>query len=189
MERVMIRRCSVKEAMDALEKDSECQLVDVREFPEFESERAKGAKFAPLSAFDKHAEDIDSDRPVYLMCRSGRRAEQAAKKLVEKGHEKVFVIEGGMTAWSAAGHEVEYGESKVWSLERQVRFAAGSLVLVGVLLSLFVHQWFIFLSAFVGAGLVFAAVTDTCGMAMMLARMPWNRAKAEGMNSTVEKAV
>ena len=189
MERMMIRRCSAKEALEALEKNGDCQLIDVREFPEFESERAKGAKFAPLSAFEKHAEDIDAERPVYLWCRSGRCAEPSAKKVIAKGHVKVFVIEGGMQAWSAAGHEIEYGESKVWSLERQVRIAAGSLVLVGVLLSLFVHQWFIFLSGFVGAGLVFAAVTDTCGMAMMLARMPWNRAKGERMNRTVEKAV
>lgn len=189
MEKMIIRRCSAKEAQEALEKDAGCQLIDVREFPEFASERVKGAKFAPLSAFDKHAEEVDVERPVYLMCRSGRRAEQAAKKLAEKGHEKVFVIEGGMTAWSSAGQEIEYGETNIWSLERQVRFAAGSLVLIGVLLSLLVHQWFIFLSAFVGAGLVFAAVTDTCGMAMMLARMPWNRAKDEGVNRTVEKAV
>jgi len=63
------------------------------------------------------------------------------------------------------------------SLERQVRIAAGSLVLLGAVLSLLVHPYFIGLAAFVGAGLVFAGVTDTCGMAMCLARMPWNQVK------------
>ncbi len=111
------------------------------------------------------------------MCRSGNRARQGAEKLAGKGFTGVHVIEGGMQAWSKAGLPVVKGESKIWSLERQVRFAAGLLVLAGVILAFAVHPYFALLSGFIGAGLVFAAVTDTCGMAMMLAKMPWNQAQ------------
>ena len=83
-----------------------------------------------------------------------------------------------MTAWAGANLPVIKGESKVWSLERQVRFTAGLLVLAGVVVGFAVTPYLFLLSGFVGAGLVFAAVTDTCGMAMMLARMPWNKAPA-----------
>ena len=79
-----------------------------------------------------------------------------------------------MQAWAATGLPIERGTGRVWALERQVRFVAGLLVLLGVLLSL-VSPWFVLLSGFIGAGLTFSAVTDTCGMGMMLARMPWNR--------------
>jgi hypothetical protein len=65
------------------------------------------------------------------------------------------------------------------SLERQVRIAAGLLVLTGSLLTAFVHHYWIVLPAFIGSGLIFAGVTDSCAMGMMLARMPWNRARAE----------
>ena len=161
----------------------ECQVIDVREFSEFDSERIADAQLMPLSNFEKHADEIDHTKPVYLMCRSGNRAKQAAEKLAKKGFTDVHVIEGGMLAWTQAELPVIKGESKVWSLERQVRFAAGLLILTGVLLSVFVHPYYVWLSGFIGAGLVFAAVTDTCGMAMILARMPWNRQKTISGNT------
>ncbi|HXG83483.1 MAG TPA: rhodanese-like domain-containing protein [Pyrinomonadaceae bacterium] len=173
----MIKEINVREIGKMAEEGGEYQIIDVREFPEFGSERVQGARLMPLSNFEKHTGDIDQTKPVYLMCRSGGRAKQAAEKLISKGFTDVSVIEGGMTAWASANLPVIIGESKVWSLERQVRFAAGSLVVLGVLLSAIVHPYFVALSAFVGAGLVFAAVTDTCGMAMMLAKMPWNQSK------------
>jgi rhodanese-related sulfurtransferase len=173
----MIKEINVREIGKMAEDGGECQIIDVREFPEFGNERVQGARLMPLSNFEQHTGDIDRSKPVYLMCRSGNRAKQAAEKLINKGFTDVSVIEGGMTAWGQANLPVIKGESKVWSLERQVRFAAGSLVVLGVLLSVIVHPYFVALSAFVGAGLVFAAVTDTCGMAMMLARMPWNQSK------------
>ncbi len=185
----MIKEINVREIEKMTEKGGECQIIDVREFPEFGSERVQGARLMPLSNFGQHTGDIDRSKPVYLMCRSGGRAKQAAEKLIGKGFTDVFVIEGGMTAWGQANLPVIKGESKVWSLERQVRFAAGSLVVLGVLLSVIVHPYFVGLSAFVGAGLVFAAVTDTCGMAMMLARMPWNQSKGVTCDVTpVQKA-
>jgi rhodanese-related sulfurtransferase len=182
----MIKQISVQEVNENL-RGGECQVIDVREFSEFGSERVRGARLMPLSNFEKHAGEIDHSKPVYLMCRSGNRARQAAEKLVKKGFSDVSVISGGMTAWGQANLPVIKGESKVWSLERQVRFAAGSLVVLGVLLSIIVHPYFVALSAFVGAGLVFAAVTDTCGMAMLLAKMPWNQSKGLACDAPAPK--
>lgn len=181
-----VRTCTVKEAQMALASGDDCQLVDVREFSEYETERVAGATLVPLSQLEHNVAQIDRGRSVYVLCRSGKRAAQAAERLALKGFEDLRVIDGGLQAWSGAGYAVESGGRRVWSLERQVRFAAGLLVLTGVILSLLVHPWLVALSAFVGAGLIFAAVTDTCGMAMMLARMPWNRAPQSSAGSASE---
>jgi rhodanese-related sulfurtransferase len=172
----MIKNATVHEINELLSDGGECQVIDVREFSEFGSERIADAQLMPLSNFEKHAGEIDHTKPVYLMCRTGRRATDAARRLAEKGFTDIHVIEGGMLEWSRVGLPVVKGESRVWALERQVRFAAGLLVLTGIMLSVLVHTGFVWLSAFVGAGLVFAAVTDTCAMGMLIARMPWNKA-------------
>ena len=174
----MIKKVSVTEINEMLGTGNECQVIDVREFSEWDGERIADAQLMPLSNFEKHIDEIDRAKPVYLLCRSGNRAGRAAEKLSKQGFTNVHVVEGGLQAWTQAALPVIKGESKIWSLERQVRFTAGLLVLTGVLLSVFLHGDFIWLSGFVGGGLVFAAVTDTCGMALMLARMPWNRQKA-----------
>lgn len=170
----VIRKCTPSEVGAALTGAAGCQLVDVREFSEYDAERVAGARLAPLSALEENLGGTDPRRPVYLMCRSGKRAAQAAERLAARGFTDLRVIDGGFQAWAAAGLPVERGAGRVWSLERQVRFAAGLLVLAGVLLSL-ISPWLILVSGFVGAGLTFSAVTDTCGMALVLARMPWNR--------------
>ncbi|MBK8304630.1 MAG: rhodanese-like domain-containing protein [Chloracidobacterium sp.] len=173
-----IKQATVHEINELLDGGGECQVIDVREFSEFNSERIADAQLMPLSNFEKHADEIDHTKPVYLMCRSGNRAKNAAEKLAAKGFTDIHVVEGGMVAWAGANLPVVKGESKVWSLERQVRFAAGLFVLTGVLLSLFVSPYLLLLTAFVGAGLMFSALTDTCGMGMILAKMPWNKAPA-----------
>jgi rhodanese-related sulfurtransferase len=172
----MIKKASVHEINELISTGGECQVIDVREFSEFNHERIAEAQLMPLSNFERHADEIDHTKPVYLMCRSGRRAGEAAKRLADKGFTDIHVVEGGMLEWSKASLPIVKGESRIWALERQVRFAAGTVVLAGALLSLAVHPYFIGLSAFAGAGLVFAAVTDTCMMGMFLARMPWNKA-------------
>ncbi len=172
----MIKKTTVNEINALLDSGNECQVIDVREFSEFDSERIANAQLMPLSNFEKHVDEIDHSRPVYLMCRSGNRAKQAADKLSNKGFTDIHVIEGGMAAWSGANLPIIKGNSKIWSLERQVRFVAGLLVLSGVLLSVVVSPYAILISGFVGAGLAFSALTDTCGMGMILARMPWNKA-------------
>ena len=171
-----IKQATVHEINELLDGGGECQVIDVREFSEFNSERIADAQLMPLSNFEKHADEIDHTKPVYLMCRSGNRAKNAAEKLAAKGFTDIHVVQGGMVAWAGANLPIVKGESKVWSLERQVRFAAGLFVLTGVLLSLFVSPYLLLISAFVGAGLMFSALTDTCGMGMVLARMPWNKA-------------
>lgn len=171
----MIKQTSVREINELLDSGGECQVIDVREFSEFNSERIADAQLMPLSNFEKHADEIDHSKPVYLMCRSGNRAKQAAEKLMNKGFTNIHVIEGGMAAWASASLPVIKGESRVWSLERQVRFAAGLFVLTGIVLGVFVSPYLYLISAFVGGGLVFSALTDTCGMGMVLARMPWNQ--------------
>jgi rhodanese-related sulfurtransferase len=171
----MIKQASVHEINELLNGGGECQVIDVREYSEFNRERIAEAQLMPLSSFERHSDGIDHSKPVYIMCRSGNRAKQAAEKLASKGFNDIHVIDGGMVAWANADLPVIRGESRVWSLERQVRFTAGLFVLTGVVLAVLVHPYLILISAFIGAGLVFSAVTDTCGMGMMLARMPWNK--------------
>ena len=174
----MIKHISVHTVNEMLDAGDECQVIDVREFSEFNSERIADAQLMPLSNFERHADEIDHSKPVYLVCRSGNRAKQAAEKLMRGGFTDIHVVDGGMAAWVSAALPVVKGESKIWALERQVRFSAGFMVLAGTALGFLVTPYFFLLSGFVGAGLLFSAATDTCGMALMLARMPWNRGPA-----------
>ena len=151
------------------------RMVDVRTPAEHRAVHAKGVTLMPLDAFKPG--ELPMDEPVYFLCKSGGRAKQAAAKFQAAGGRAV-VVEGGTEAWDAAGLPVERGKQTM-SLERQVRIAAGTLVVIGVVLGWLVHPLFLILSAFVGSGLVFAGVTDTCGMGMLLAKMPWNRVGGE----------
>lgn len=154
------------------------ELVDVRSPVEYREVRAEPARLVPLDALDPRAvmeaRNGTGDDPLYLICRSGSRGRQACERFHAAGFTNVVNVEGGTLAWEGAGLPVVRGKKAV-SLERQVRIAAGSLVVLGTALGAFVHPAFLGLPAFVGAGLVFAGVTDTCGMGLMLARMPWNR--------------
>ncbi|MBI5758520.1 MAG: rhodanese-like domain-containing protein [Planctomycetales bacterium] len=153
-------------------------LIDVRTPVEFREVHVEFARNMPLGQFapqavlaSRHGRDAE---PLYVICRSGNRARQACEQLAAAGTVRVINIEGGTLAWDAAGLPVVRGRKAI-SLERQVRIAAGSLVLLGSGLGAFVHPAWIGLAAFVGAGLLFAGITDTCGMGMLLARMPWNQ--------------
>jgi rhodanese-related sulfurtransferase len=151
-------------------------LIDVRTPAEYGEVHIPGSQLMPLDRLDAAAvKSASSDEgQCVLICRSGKRAEQAYQKLHAAGCGNLVILDGGVTAWESAGLPVERG-AKAMSLERQVRIAAGSLVLLGVILGTWVHPGFYGLSAFVGAGLIFAGVTDWCGMAMVLAKMPWNQ--------------
>jgi rhodanese-related sulfurtransferase len=158
-------------------------LIDVRTPAEFREIHVPFAENHPLDRLDPQAIRARcGDGPLYVICRSGNRGGQACEKLRADGLVDVVNVEGGTLAWEAAGLPVVRGKKTI-SLERQVRIAAGSLVLVGAALGAFVHPYFIALSAFIGAGLLFAGVTDTCGMAMLLARMPWNQASDQRPSS------
>lgn len=147
-------------------------LIDVRTPAEFRELHAEGATLLPLEQIDAAA--LGPATPVYLICQTGPRAVMAAERLTAAGRTDVVVVDGGTTRWAAAGLPVVRGR-KTWSMFRQVRFIAGLLVLIGVALGWQVHPGFYGLSAFVGAGLLFSGITDYCGMALILARCPWNR--------------
>jgi rhodanese-related sulfurtransferase len=119
--------------------------------------------------------DLAPDSPIVLICHGGQRASMTECWLAPRGKD-VRALEGGTQAWLKAGLPVVVSARTRWSLERQVRLAAGVLVLLGVVLALAVKPQWIYLSGFVGLGLTFAGVTDFCAMAGLLARMPWNRA-------------
>lgn len=169
-----------REVYDLQRSGKTVDLLDVRTPVEFREVHAEGARLVPLDRLDPQtivAQAVRSaSKQVYLICRSGSRAQQACERFAAAGYPNVVSVEGGTVAWEQAGLPVVRGK-KAMSLERQVRIAAGSLVLLGVVLALAVYIGFIAVSAFVGAGLVFAGVTDRCGMGMMLARMPWNQVK------------
>jgi rhodanese-related sulfurtransferase len=161
-------------------KNGNIDLLDVRMPVEFHEVHVDAARNVPLDRLEPaavmHARNGSKDKPVYLICRSGSRGRQACEKFLAAGFTNVINVEGGTLACVEAGLPVVRGK-KVISLERQVRIAAGALVLLGILLGWLVHPVFLGLSAFIGAGLIFAGITDTCGMGMMLARMPWNQVK------------
>lgn len=132
----------------------------------------------PLDAFDPAAvvaERRNANDSVYVICQSGARASKACQRLKEAGVAKAYCVEGGTAAWEKMGLPVERGRKGTISLERQVRIAAGLFVVLGVALAWTVHIAFLAIPAFVGFGLVFAGITDHCGMALVLGRMPWNR--------------
>lgn len=129
----------------------------------------------PLDKVSKEAIDdlrTSGNSPLFLICQSGTRSKTACQKLADLGN--IATVEGGTQAWIDNGLPVVEGEP-VMSLERQVRIAAGSLVVLGTILGVTISPWFLGLSGFVGAGLVFAGVTDTCGMAILLSKCPWNQ--------------
>lgn len=157
----------------------EAVIIDVREPFEFGEERIDGADLHPLSAFDAAAIRAKyGERKLVFQCRSGRRSLDAAERYAACGGVP-YHLAGGIEAWKAQGQAVykPQGAPKI-GVMRQVQMTAGSLVLIGVLLGAFVSPWFLILSGFVGAGLVFAGASGWCGMALLLAKMPWNKGAA-----------
>ena len=160
--------------------DDSVELIDVRtpvEYREVHVSFARNVPLDQLNASQVSAGRGNSAKPLYVICRSGSRGKQACEQLQAAGYTNVLNVEGGTQAWDQAGLPVVRGKKAI-SLERQVRIAAGFLVLVGAVLAMTVDKYFAGLSAFVGAGLMFAGITDTCGMGMVLARMPWNQVGA-----------
>jgi rhodanese-related sulfurtransferase len=151
-------------------------LVDVRERDEHARERIPGARHHALSQIDNGSLVRDGDDVLIFHCRSGARTKgNAARLAAASGNCEIFVLEGGLDAWKKAGLPIALDRSQPIDIMRQVQIAAGGLVLLGVLLGVFVAPGFYALSGFVGAGLLFAGVSGFCGMARLLALMPWNR--------------
>lgn len=159
-------------------KAGRATVIDVREPDEHAAERIAGSVPNPLSKFDPALVPKSGDGcEVVLHCRGGRRSAEAAARLIASGRASATHLTGGLEAWKAEGRPVERAAGRVpISIMRQVQITAGSIVFVGTILAWFVSPWFLLLTGFVGAGLTVAGSTGTCGMALVLARMPWNRA-------------
>lgn len=156
-------------------------LLDVRSPAEFRAEHVAGARNVPLDqlqpeqlAAQLKADGLQRGDELYLLCQSGMRARKAAEQLKQL-LPGVRVIDGGTNACVACGVATNKAGSAVISIQRQVQITAGSLVLLGVILGATVSPAWFGLSAFVGAGLTFAGISNTCAMALLLARMPWNK--------------
>lgn len=166
---------SPEELKRRIDSGEHVQIIDVRSPAEFETAHIPGARNIPLqtlSAESLAAEGL-RDVPIAVACQGGSRSKQACELLAGAGFGKIVNVTGGTKGWRAAGLPTTIGAPS-FSLERQVRIAAGSLAALGSLGALFLSPWFAALSLFVGCGLVFAGVTDKCGMALVLARAPWN---------------
>lgn len=169
------RRLSVQTLQERLSSEDAPRVLDVRTPAEFETAHIPGSYNVPLDHLREHRAELRAhlDEDVVLVCRTGGRAEQAEKALAEVGLPGLRVLEGGMVAWESNGAPVNRGK-QTWELERQVRLVAGSIVLSSVLGSIVVPElkW---VAGGIGAGLTFAALSNTCAMGMLLAKMPWNR--------------
>jgi rhodanese-related sulfurtransferase len=175
---------SPSELNTRLKRGEPVELIDVRTPAEFREVHVQGAQNVPLDQLDPPA--IANKRhgktaPLFVICHTGGRAAKAIEQLAAAGAQNLINVEGGTLACDQAGLPVTRGK-KTMSLERQVRIAAGSLVFIGAALSQWVHPYCIGLPAFVGAGLVFAGLTDTCAMGMLIAKMPWNQVKTRHSN-------
>ncbi|MDT3439405.1 MULTISPECIES: rhodanese-like domain-containing protein [unclassified Pseudofrankia] len=151
------------------------RLIDVRTPGEFEAAHIPGSYNVPLDVLREHRDELRAhlDEEVVLVCRSGQRATAAEQALAAAGLSNLRILDGGISAWQAAGAPVHGGKRR-WDLERQVRLVAGSIVLTAVLASVAVPpaKW---AAAVIGAGLTFAALSNTCVMGMLLAKLPYNR--------------
>jgi rhodanese-related sulfurtransferase len=162
------------------------RLLDVRTPGEHAAAHVPGAKLIPLDELDAAAfrrERAGDGSPVYVLCQSGTRARRAIEKLERAGVQGCVLVEGGTQAWIDAGLPVNRGQSRVLPLMRQVQIAVGSLSAVGAGLALTVNPRYALIPLIMGCGLVFAGLTGFCGLALLLAKMPWNKTSASNSSS------
>lgn len=167
--------CILPSELAAALQSGDCQLIDVREPVEHAESHVSGAKLIPLGQIESRCGELDRAKPVFVMCQAGKRGAAAAEKLRSSGFTDVRNLEGGILAWKAAGLPCATGAKIVLPLMRQVQIIVGFCVLLGALLAVYVDPRWVWLCAFFGAGLLFAGLSGFCGMAMVLAKMPWNR--------------
>ena len=171
----MARIISPREAA-RLQELGEAVLIDVREPDEFGEARIAQARLQPLSVLTQLPPDDDQEKPAIYFCRSGRRTGIAMPQLEGRGHAETLILDGGLIAWRQAGLPVVAGDKGPLPIMRQVQIAAGSLIVLFLLLGQLTPIFRLF-AALVGCGLLFAGLSGTCGMALLLARMPWNKKK------------
>jgi len=172
---VSLEMVSAKAAHESIAKDTSVKLLDVRSAMEYNEVHIKDSINIPIDMLGgKISELVQSGNTYIVLCRTGNRSPMAADMLVQSGLPSVKVMNGGITGWQKEKLPVEKGQGGI-SLERQVRIIAGSLVLSGILLSIFVNPWFLAISIFVASGLIFAGVTDNCMMGLLLMKLPYNK--------------
>lgn len=164
---------SVDELSRLMDSNPAVKLVDVRSPGEYATGHVPQASNIPLEQVEMRLADL-GDAPVVLLCHSGNRANMACEILADH-HPEILVVEGGTQAWIQAGKPIVSSSCTRWSLERQVRLIAGLMVLMGSLLALFVSPAWVYLPLMMGAGLTVAGLTNWCGMAFILAALPWNQ--------------
>lgn len=178
-------RIKPQELMDRLASGARLQLIDVRSAREFDEVHLPGAVNVPLEQVESRLADLRHDEPTVLVCQSGRRAD-ICRGLLQSRRDELIVLEGGTKAWIDENLPVVRATRNRLPLMRQVQLIAGILVLVGAALGRFVEPNWAFLPMFVGAGLTLAGSTGFCGLASLLARMPWNQASrpSRGVGTT-----
>jgi rhodanese-related sulfurtransferase len=161
------------------------ELLDVRTPPEFNNAHVPGARLIPLDDLNVEAylQHHEPGKPFYVLCQAGPRARKAIERFERCGCVDGVLVEGGTQAWIEAGLSVNRGKSNILPLMRQVQIVVGTLSAIGSVLALLVSRWFAVVPLFLGCGLLFAGVTGTCGMAILLARMPWNRSHSQCLES------
>ena len=159
-------------------KAGELTLIDIREPDEFAREHINGAVSLPLSRLEAGPVALRGVTPVAFTCRTGMRTNSRCARLAAQVGEPAFVHEGGLAGWKKAGLATTADRKAPIDIMRQVQITAGGIVLTGAVLAMTVSPAFVWLSAFIGAGLVFAGSTGWCGMAKLLSAMPWNRRTA-----------
>ena len=165
--------------IDWARRPDDVTIIDVRTPAEFETMHIPGSYNVPVTLLGEHAAQFAArlDRKVVLVCQSGARASQARLRLAGVGAQNLHILDGGVPAYASAGGEVVRGRSR-WAMDRQVRLAAGSLVLTSVLASL-KPPGARFVAGGIGAGLTFAAATDSCAMSKVLGALPYNKGPAD----------
>lgn len=162
------------ELQELLEKSESIQIIDVRSGSEFRAGHIPGSINIPHEEIPARLEDVADNKPLVLVCQTGTRANLACASILE--HRKnATILDGGLTDWLKAKNPVVIGQKSNWSIERQVRFAAGLLVLVGLSLGHWVSPWLYLISAFIGTGLAVSGITNFCGMGILFSKMPWNQ--------------
>lgn len=177
---------SPEELKSWLEAGSEVVILDVRSAAEFDSQHIYGSYNVPLQLLAEHTTELAEklDTKVVLVCQSGVRATEAKQNLAGAGFDNAHVLAGGVPAFHKAGGQTVEG-SKRWSLERQVRMAAGSLVVAGLVGGKFLSPKVRNVAGVIGAGLTFSAATNTCAMGKALSTMPWNKTRNEPTRDSV----
>lgn len=168
---VTIEPAALKHLLDC----QEVLLIDVREPGEHKREKIPGSIAISLSQFNPQLIPDTPDKLLVLYCQTGQRSIKAAQKLLTAGYSQVTQLQGGLNAWKTSGYETQIDRTAPISIMRQVQIVAGFLVLAGVILGTWVASSWYILSGFVGAGLMFAGITNTCAMGMLLAKLPYNQ--------------